>query len=76
MRDIFQKQDLAAYRKAKVSTAALQKYLAHVKQRSRERGKMTLEFLEEDKSGVGNPLETPEDPSHIAEELLDNVHPL
>lgn len=39
-------------------------------------GKMTLGFLEDDRSEVENPLETPGDPNHIVEEVLENVHPL
>lgn len=62
MRDILQKAGLMAYKKAKVYTAPLQKYLAHVKQNDQERGKISLVFPEENKTEAEKPLETPEDP--------------
>lgn len=75
MRDVFQKQGLAAYKKAEVYTAALHKYLAHVKRSDQEGGEMTLGFLEENKTEVEKTLETPEDPNPVVQEVLD-VHPL
>ncbi|KAK4810941.1 hypothetical protein QYF61_013349 [Mycteria americana] len=68
MRDILQKAGLTAYEKAKLYIAALQKYLAHVKQSDQERGKITLVFPEENETEAEKPLEAPEDPDPVVYE--------
>lgn len=43
--EIIHKPGMMAYEEAKVYTATLQKYLAHMKQSNQERGKITLVFF-------------------------------